>query len=155
MRFLVVLLSVLAFASPAFVNSVLAQKAGVPPVDLYKIMAGSNKPAGWVAFRNFDGKQLIYFTPIVSLHCGLSEVRYSLNSSALDQTFALPECNPALPFSMPPDADLSTIALSQELGSVTKVTIQIVYSDDSESEVLVYEPCPTAGNSTCAKLTDG
>lgn len=155
MRLLFVFLSVFVFASPVLVSSALAQNAGVPPVDLYKIMAGSNKPSGWVAFRNFDGKQLVYFTPIVSLHCGLSEVRYSLNSSALDQTFALPECNPALPFSMPPDTDLSTIALSQEAGSVEQVTIQIVYSDDSESEVLVYEPCPTAGDSTCAKLIDG
>ena len=130
-----------------------AQEA--PPVALYKTMAEVNKVSGWVAFRNYDGKQWVYFTPLVTMHCGLKEIRYSINSDALDQKFALPECNPALPFSLPADSGPEDIALTLPEGSAKTVSTQVVFTDDTISDVLKFAPCADGGDSTCATLVDG
>lgn len=41
----------------------------------------------WLSFRDFDGKVLLYFTTLMSYRPIIKEVRYSLNSDALDKTF--------------------------------------------------------------------
>lgn len=47
-----------------------------------------NMTAGsWLAFRDFNGKVMLYFTQLMSYRPLLKEVRYSLNSEALDKTF--------------------------------------------------------------------
>lgn len=149
MRLLVILIVAFGCASPA-----LAQQDRVPPVATYKMMADANKASGWVAFRNYDGKQLIYFTPLVTLHCGISEIAYSINSPALNEIFPLPACHPALPFSLPPDAGLEAIALSLPLSSAERVAVQITYNDGSQSGILVFEPCVAVGDATCAFLVE-
>ena len=55
------------------------------PQSLYQAMLDANKASIWVAFLNFNGQQLLYFTTIQTLHCRLKEIRYSINSDALDQ----------------------------------------------------------------------
>lgn len=126
----------------------LAQE--VPPVSLYKQMLKATRDSGWVAFRDFNGQQWVYFTPLVSLHCRATEIRYSINSDELDQLFPVPECVAALPFSMPSDSGPETIALNLPLGSAQSVTVQVLFDDDSESEILTFIPCEGAGDSTCA-----
>jgi len=42
----------------------------------------------WLMFRDYEGKCLLYFTTLMSYRPILREVRYSLNSDALDQVFA-------------------------------------------------------------------
>jgi hypothetical protein len=47
-----------------------------------------NMTAGsWLSFRDYDGKVLLYFSHLMSYRPIIKEVRYSLNSEALDQTF--------------------------------------------------------------------
>jgi hypothetical protein len=41
----------------------------------------------WLSFRDYDGKVLLYFTTLMSYRPAIKEVRYSLNSEALDKTF--------------------------------------------------------------------
>ncbi len=41
----------------------------------------------WLQFRDFNGKTLLYFTALMSYRPVIKEVRYSLNSDALDKTF--------------------------------------------------------------------
>jgi len=41
----------------------------------------------WLEFRDYDGKLLLYFTALMSYRPVIKEVRYSLNSEALDKTF--------------------------------------------------------------------
>lgn len=43
----------------------------------------------WVSFRDFNGKQWIYFTHLESYSCGIKEVRYSINSDDLDKVWEL------------------------------------------------------------------
>jgi hypothetical protein len=47
----------------------------------------------WLSFRDYDGKVLLYFTTLMSYRPVLKEVRYSLNSDALDRTFKFKPAN--------------------------------------------------------------
>ena len=125
-------------------------KSRVPPIKMYKTMLAANKNQGWVQFRNYGGKQLIYFSALQTLHCRLKEIRYSINSQALDKQFPLVACNPQLPFSLPPKSGLNDIAISLPKGTAKIVVVQIVWDDETKSEVVVYEPCKDVGEQTCA-----
>ena len=41
----------------------------------------------WLTFRDYNGKVLLYFTQLLSYRPIIKEIRYSLNSEKLDQTF--------------------------------------------------------------------
>jgi hypothetical protein len=43
----------------------------------------------WVAFRDFGGRRLLYFTSLTIYREAISEVRYSLDVSTLDLRFDL------------------------------------------------------------------
>ena len=102
----------------------------------------------WIAFRNYDGAQFIYFTGLISWKCGLNQIRYSINNERLDQEFPLPECNPHAPFVMDPEND--QIYLRLPLGSAKTVSIQVVFGDDTKSPAITYKPCNVEGDTTCA-----
>ena len=85
------------------------------------------------------------------MHCRLSEIRYSVNSDALDKTFPLVDCIKALPFSLPSDAGLEAIAIQLAPGEAKSVTVQVVWSDGAESETLTFVPCDGVGDQTCAQ----
>ena len=57
----------------------------------------------WLSFN----REWVSFTHLVANRCALSEVRYSLDSAALDQRYALPECDVDDPFTMPRGLDTS------------------------------------------------
>lgn len=122
----------------------------VPPMTVYQAMLNANKATGWVQFRNYNGRQLVYFTALQTMHCRLAEIRYSINSTLLDKTFALVPCNPALPMSLPPNAGLKDIAVSLPPGSAEMVAVQVEWQDGSASETVLYRPCPNVGDQTCA-----
>ena len=46
---------------------VTASAQTLPPMSLYQAMLNGNKASGWVAFRNFNGQQLLYFTTLQTL----------------------------------------------------------------------------------------
>lgn len=127
-------------------------KSNVPNMALYKSMLKANAATGWVGFRNYDGKQSIYFTALQSMHCGLKEIRYSFNSMALDKRMELIKCNPQQPFSMGENTPLHLYFLSFPLGTVKSAAVQVVWKDkyETESEILVYEPCDNVGEGSCA-----
>ncbi|MCP4318658.1 MAG: hypothetical protein GY789_22340 [Hyphomicrobiales bacterium] len=125
-------------------------KSRIPPQSLYQTMLDANRQTGWVQFRNYDGSQWIYFTALQTLHCRLSEIRYSINSKALDETFDLVECNPQNPMALPPDAGPETIALKLPAGTAQSIAVQVVWEDGTESAVAVYEPCKDVGDQSCA-----
>lgn len=144
----VVCLSGLIFASATSAEQV--DKSRVPPIAVYKSMLDANKQNGWVQFRDYNGKQWLYFTALQTLHCRLKEIRYSINSKQLDKTFNLVPCNPQTPFSMPSDFKPSDTLITFALGTVSTVALQVVWEDESESAVAVYEPCENVGDQSCA-----
>lgn len=131
---------------PAFAE----EKSRVPPMELYRTMLDANRQNGWVQFRDFDGAQWIYFTALQTLHCRLSEIRYSINSDRLDKRFELVACDPQNPMALPPDAGPEAIALRFPLDTAQSIAVQVVWEDGSESDIALYEPCADAGEQNCA-----
>jgi hypothetical protein len=125
----------------------------LPDMQIYKAMLDANKQPGWVQFRDFAGKQIIYFTALQTMHCRLSEIRYSINSDALDQRFPLGECDVQQPFNMPADdPDGKYMYRDFAPGEVKTISIQAVWADGSGSEIVTYRPCDNIGESTCARI---
>ncbi|WP_275786879.1 hypothetical protein [Pararhizobium gei] len=127
-------------------------KPVLPDVSIYKAMLDVNKTSGWIQFRNYDDKQLIYFTTLQTMHCRLSEIRYSVNSDALDKRFPLGKCNPQIPFNLPEDNTNEYIYISLPANTAKTLTIQAVWDDGAGSEIVVYKPCEGVGDATCAAI---
>lgn len=85
--------------------------------------------ANWVAVREYEGQDLLYFTQIESWRCGLSEVRYGLNGSPADQVRIMEPCyeDEAAPNAIKAEGHLPFITLP--LGSIESVTIELIYDD--------------------------
>jgi hypothetical protein len=126
-------------------------QAQIPDVAIYKAMLDANKQTGWVQFRNFADQQLIYFTALQTMHCRLSEIRYSINNDTLDQRFPLAKCDPELPFNLPSDDTQNWLYLSLKPGKAETIAVQAVWDDGSGSEIVVYQPCKNP-EATCASI---
>jgi hypothetical protein len=143
------LAAVLPFASAALADDD-EYKAQLPDVAIYRAMLDANRKPGWIAFRNYAGQQLIYFTALQTMHCRLSQIRYSINSDALDKTFPLGKCDPQLPFNLPEAPEY--IYLSLPLGTAKTVAVQAFWDDGAGSEIVIYKPCENVGESTCTRI---
>ena len=122
----------------------------LPPRSLYQAMLDGNKASGWIAFRNFNGRQLLYFTTLQTLHCRLKEIRYSINNEDLDQRVELVKCNPAIPFSVGEgDVMEGRIYKSMPLGTAFWAAVQVVWDDDTVSEIHRVKVCENVGEATC------
>lgn len=96
--------------------------------------------ANWIAVREWDGEDLLYFTQLLPFRCGLSESLYGLNGASASQRFNAEPC--------PPEQDGAVFATIEadeylpyvrfELGSIESVTVTVIY-DDGEKETHVYE----------------
>ena len=128
----------------------IANAQTLPPMSLYKTMLEANKSRGWIAFRNFGGRQLLYFTTLQTLHCRLKEIRYSINSAVLDQTVELVKCNKAIPFNLSEKDVLEGRAYkSMPLGTAEWAAVQVVWEDGEESAVQRVRVCEDVGEATC------
>ncbi len=81
----------------------------------------------WIAVREWEGQDLIYFTHILSWRCGLFEIRYSVNGGA-QKLWPIPECDPNTHTvgAIPDNADIyDTLPLQ----SVETVTVELLYDD--------------------------
>lgn len=81
----------------------------------------------WVAVREYDGQDLVYFTQLLSWRCGLSEIRYGLNGAPAETLFPMEPCyeGTATPNAVKSD----DIYLRAPLGSVQGIALQITYDD--------------------------
>ena len=123
------------------------QKSKVMPLEQVKSNIKQTKPIGWIAFNNIKGKQQIYFSALQSWHCGIKEIRYSYNSKDLDRLFPVAKCIPQLPRRIP-DAAKWTLVI-ERLGTAQTVAVQVLFDDDTLSDIAVYEPCEDVGEQVC------
>ncbi|MEZ6008583.1 MAG: STY4199 family HEPN domain-containing protein [Planctomycetota bacterium] len=90
---------------------------------------------GWLSFRDWDGKVLVYFTQLISMRAGIKEVRWSLDSEDLDRVWALPAFDPANPYAVPDDATIYV-----EVPATTKyAAVQLTYRDGTTSDVKTFK----------------
>lgn len=81
----------------------------------------------WLEFRDYDGKLLLYFTALMSYRPVIKEVRYSLNSDALDKTFKF---KPTDKMFESGDDVLITVPKDTQFA-----TAQVTFTDDTASSV--------------------
>ena len=90
----------------------------------------------WVSFRDFNGKQLIYFTHLESYTCGIKEVRYSINSDDLDKVWELQPCDSKKPMAVTKDI----IYLTMPLGIAKSIAVQVTFMDGTKSMIVHKNP---------------
>jgi hypothetical protein len=125
----------------------------LPDMAIYQAMLDANKQPGWIQFREYGDRQLIYFTALQTMRCRLKEIRYSIDSDALDKRFPLGSCDPQQPFNIPADdPDNRYLYVGLSAGEAKTLSIQVVWADGSGSEIVTYRPCDKVGESTCARI---
>ncbi len=81
----------------------------------------------WLAFRDYDGKVLLYFTTLMSYRPIIQEVRYSLNSAAVDKIFKFKpsetmfEVGDELYLTVPADTDFASVQVTFKDGAISPV----------------------------------
>jgi hypothetical protein len=81
----------------------------------------------WLEFRDYNGRLLLYFTQLMSYRPVIKEVRYSLNSDALDKTFKFKPTNKMFEVG---DDILITVPKNSEFA-----TVQVTFIDGTTSSV--------------------
>jgi hypothetical protein len=81
----------------------------------------------WVAVREWEGQDLIYFTHLESWRCGLNAVTYTINDGE-PKTWELAPCDEAAPNAIP---DGHLIYTDFPLNSIETLRIDITYDDDT------------------------
>ena len=89
---------------------------------------------GWVSFRDYDGKVLVYFTHLLSYRCALSEIAYGVNSGNTPSTFGVPECNAKDPFAVPDSKVYIEVP-----GASRYMTVQLTFKDGTKSEAVRFD----------------
>jgi hypothetical protein len=84
--------------------------------------------SSWIAVREWEGQDLVYFTNLLAWRCGLHEIRYAVNGGP-DEVLAAEPCyvDEGAPNALKVEAILPYISLP--LGSVQEVTVTILYDD--------------------------
>jgi hypothetical protein len=145
-----IIIGLLATASIG-VTGASAQQSKVPPVEQAKLMLNSAK-SGWVAFRNYNGKQLIYFSNILSYHCNIKSLNYWINDETEANSWAIPKCNPHNPYAVDPTKD--PIYFSRPLGSIKKLTVLVTFIDETQTQDVTFTPCDNVGEQACALVAE-
>ena len=114
--------------------SLTLSASAMQPKDMKKILNLTQN--SWVSFRDFNGKQLIYFTHLEAYRCGIKEVRYSLNNDDLDKIWELDSCESEGISSIKKDL----VYLRLPLGTAKSIAVQLVFSDGTKSEVIRKKP---------------
>ena len=108
--------------------------SAMPPKQMKQILNMTQN--NWVSFRDFNGKQLIYFTHLESYTCGIKEVRYSINSDDLDKVWELKPCVTKNPMAVTKDI----IYLTMPLATAKYIVVQVTFADGTKSEVVRKNP---------------
>ncbi len=94
--------------------------------------------ANWVAFRDWQGRQLIYFTHLEAWKCGIEAVRYGLNDDPVQTEWTLEACNPKAPNQVTKEMPY----LSLPANAARSISVQLTFKDGTTSavETFTYDP---------------
>lgn len=84
----------------------------------------------WIAVREYDGQDIVYFTQLLSWRCGLSAIRYSINGGPMQQ-YPLPPCHMdmAAPNALLDNEAMPIMGLPPK--SVQSVDVEVFFDDTS------------------------
>lgn len=88
--------------------------------------------ANWIAVREFNGQDLLYFTTLMSYRCGMSEIRYATNGGEM-QVWDNEPCyrDTAQPNAI--RAETTVPYLSAPLKSIETIEIELIFDDGSSN----------------------
>ncbi len=83
--------------------------------------------SNWLAVRDYEGQDWIYFTHLLTWRCGLHQVQYAVNDEPL-RVLELPPCDMGLaqPYAIPTDW---VIYETRPAGSVQSMRVEVLYDD--------------------------
>jgi hypothetical protein len=86
--------------------------------------------ARWISVREYDGKDLLYFTNLLAWRCGLDSIHYSVNGGG-EEAWRGEPCydGEAVPNAQKAADKLPYVAFP--LGSIENVTVRLQYDDGS------------------------
>lgn len=89
--------------------------------------------SNWVAVRNYEGQDLVYFTHLLSWRCGLWDIRYGINGEPAETSFPMEPCNTdyAQPNAMIDMANFPPF-ITLPPNSVETIYIEITLDDGTE-----------------------
>ena len=89
--------------------------------------------ANWIAVRNYDGHDLVYFTNPLSWRCGLTAIRYSVNGGSDLHDLPMEPCyeGEAMPNALKFDKGIE-VYITLPPDSVKSVHVVMVLDDGSE-----------------------
>lgn len=93
---------------------------------------------GWLSYRLWDGKQLVYFTHLISYRCAIHTVHYGLDTDQPDNTFDIGNCDPDNPHAIPSSGPGSTVYMSIPK-STGYVSVRLTYADSTESDTVRFD----------------
>jgi hypothetical protein len=108
--------------------------SAIPPEQMKQILNMTQN--NWVSFRDYNGKQWIYFTHLEAYTCGIKEVHYSINSDKLDKVWELQSCDPKNPMAVTKDI----IYLTMPLGTAKSIAVQVTFTDGTKSKIVRKRP---------------
>ena len=88
----------------------------------------------WIAVREFNCQDLLYFSHLLAWRCGLSAVAYAINSDDPTKDWPLTPCNEDSP-TPAANGDDQPIYSSHALGSIETITVRITYDDDTTDQM--------------------
>lgn len=88
--------------------------------------------AQWLAVREYDGQDLVYFSQLLSWRCGLTQILYGLNDAPPEIAFPMEPCHEdsAAPNAVTGDM----VYLRAPLGSVRSIRVLLIYDDGMTEE---------------------
>ncbi|SLN20598.1 hypothetical protein [Pseudooctadecabacter jejudonensis] len=91
--------------------------------------------ANWVGVRDYNGQDYVYFTHLLAWRCGLWDIRYGFNGAPADNVLAMEPCyaETTTPNAITDVANFLPYVI-RPAGSVTSVTVEIVYDDGTAAE---------------------
>lgn len=115
-------LAALALASPVMAQQFTTAAEVKPILDATK--------AKWVSVREYDGKDLLYFTHLMAWRCGIEEIHYSVNGGG-ESLWQGEPCyeSEAQPNAIKATDTLPFVTFAQ--GSVSSVNVRLIYDDGS------------------------
>ncbi|SLN33725.1 hypothetical protein PSA7680_01587 [Pseudoruegeria aquimaris] len=89
--------------------------------------------AGWIALREFDGRDLLYFTHLEAWRCGLSGIEYAVNGGEM-QAWEVEPCyeGEAQPNAIRAEGRQPYTGFG--LGSVQSVDVRVTFDDGTVAE---------------------
>lgn len=88
----------------------------------------------WVAVREYEGRDLLYFTQILAWRCGLDGIRYGLNGAEAETVLKMEPCHEGTAAPNAITMDEGVVYLTLPLKSLERVSVQLLLDDGSVLE---------------------